>query len=107
VGNRFDHNRFSTLSVNWTARGSGTYGEHQLTNLYVHDNEFQLDQGWIGSPYGLDAITTGSANNRFQANHYIVPSTARSWWMWGPGKLIGWSKWNAFGFDVGGSVSVG
>ncbi len=107
VGNRFDHNRFSTLSVNWADRGSGSFGEHELTNLYVHDNEFLLDQGWIGSPYGLEDITTASANNRFQSNRYVVPSTARSWWMWGPGKLIGWSKWNSFGFDLDGSVSVG
>jgi nitrous oxidase accessory protein NosD len=105
--NRFEDSRWSTLNVNWANRGSGAYGEHQLTGLFVHDNVFQLSNGWVGTPYGLDAITAASSNNRFQGNRYIVPDVSGSWWMWGPGKRIGWAKWNAFGFDLGGSVAVG
>lgn len=107
AGNRFENSRWSTLNVNWANRGTGAYGAHQLTGLFVHDNVFQLRNGWVGTPYGLDVITAASSNNRFQANRYIVPDLSGSWWMWGPGKRIGWAKWNAFGFDLGGSVEVG
>ena len=107
VGNRFEDSGWSTLSLDWMDRGMGAYGEHQLTGLFVHDNVFQLSNGWVGTPYGFDAITAAPSNNRFQANRYIVPDVSASWWMWGPGRRIGWAKWNAFGFDLGGSVEVG
>ena len=105
-GNRFVNNRFSTLSVDSGGRGSGAYGVHQTVGLFVHDNVFYVD-GYVGSPYGSDDIVSTAANNRFEANDYVVSDSSRAWWMWGPGKRIGWATWRSFGFDLRGSLSEG
>jgi len=61
------------------ARGSGAYGPHELSNLWVHDNRIVMTQGLTGivDDVGDQSYYT-SRNNRFDRKRYQL----------GPGNLF-------------------
>jgi parallel beta-helix repeat protein len=88
------------------ARGSGTYGPHLLTNLYVHDNEVRLLPR-IGATGVVEDINDPSVfsperRNRFERNRYVADCNAWQWEWRGPQT---WASWQAAGQDVGGSCA--
>jgi parallel beta-helix repeat protein len=100
-GNTFEGNKYSTIAVAWTDRGtSSVYGERQLANLNVHDNVFRLNEGFVGVPYADSRIYT--SNNRFHDNKWYVKNTAGQWWSWKG--MTNWSGWRSNGFDATGSL---
>ena len=102
-GNTFEGNKYSTIAVTWTDRGtSSVYGERQLANLNVHDNVFKLSEGFVGVPYGESRIYT--SNNRFEDNQWLVTNTLGQWWNWKG--MTGWSGWRSYGFDDAGTIGT-
>lgn len=100
--NTFSGNRYSTLALTWTDRGTSTvYGRRELSNLYVHDNVFRLTEGFIGVPYGVPSIY--SSNNRFANNTYIVPDTSAKWWSWEKA-MRDFASWKKYGHDATGAI---
>ena len=86
------------------ARGSGTYGPHLLTNLWVHDNEVRLLPR-IGATGVVEDINDPSVfsaerRNRFERNRYVADCHAWQWEWRGPQT---WASWQASGQDAGGS----
>lgn len=102
--NLFELNKYSTFFVNATSRGSGLFGPFRTKNLYVHDNLFKMDEGWVGSPWGKVEIADARMNNRFESNTYLVSDLEREWWMWRPRGSLAWSDWQALGFDAEGRI---
>lgn len=79
-------------------RGSGRYGRHLVTNLWVHDNDVTLAVGTSGL---LDFIRDGTLytrNNRFDHNAYNITGNSLPFWI---DALIRVSRaaWQARGLD--------
>jgi parallel beta-helix repeat protein len=80
-----------------------------LRNNHVHDNTIRVPNttGVIGNALSVsgpcaEPYLDGSKNNRFVANHYVLPSVAGAWWYWQSFKT--WAQWQALGHDLTGSV---
>jgi parallel beta-helix repeat protein len=102
-GNTFEGNKYSTIAVAWTDRGtSSVYGERQLANLNVHDNVFKLSEGYVGVPYADSRIYT--SNNRFHNNEWYVKNASGQWWNWK--SMTTWSGWRSYGFDTSGTLAT-
>ena len=89
-----------------TPRGSGTYGVHEVRNLYVHDNRIKLSnpQGRSGLAVyggsGNEYFT--SKNNRFARNSYWLNGlSTQKHFLWSDRYLTA-SEWRGYGHDVGG-----
>lgn len=84
-----------------TVRGSGAYGPHEISNLYVHDNAVRMiagPDGWTGlvenySPPDHSFFTT--RNNRFLNNTYTGGSAVLFTWLDGADLTL--AQWNAYG----------
>lgn len=81
-------------------RGSGRYGPHLAQNILVHDNAICMTTGVTGA-LGLPQVFR--QNNRFENNHYLVPSVEGTWWIWQGGPRT-WSRWQADGQDISGTL---
>ena len=84
------------------SRGSGRYGPHEISNLYVHHNTVTLPTG--GYSGLLQDVTDNSyftsRNNRWQANTYNLPPTSRSFsWL---GAFRTDAEWGGYGHDTQG-----
>jgi len=82
-------------------RGSGTYGLHEVRNLYVHDNVVRMSSGNTGLTQAVNnnAYYT-SKNNRFLHNtYYMGGNTMRFWWM---NAAKSNTQWKSYGLDVTG-----
>ena len=82
-------------------RGSGTYGLHEVRNLYVHDNVVRMSSGNTGLTQAVNnnAYYT-SKNNRFVHNtYYMGGNTMRFWWM---NATKSNTQWKSYGLDVTG-----
>jgi parallel beta-helix repeat protein len=91
------------------SRGSGTLGEHLLSNLNVHDNVICMARGksGVGDGTGTGAFQGARNNDNWEDNDYTVPNTTGSFWTWNNASQT-WAGWNGFGFDTpGGSRTVG
>ncbi len=54
------------------------YGPHIVVNLYVHDNDVTMTEGWTGAVQDVgDNAIFSSRNNRFLANTYHVSGVAQ------------------------------
>ncbi len=54
-----------------------THGAHEISNLYVHDNDVTMTEGWTGLAQDVgDTSYFSSRNNRFLANTYHVSGVA-------------------------------
>jgi len=86
------------------ARGSGTYGPHEIKNLYVHDNIVRMSSGNTGLTQAVnDNSYYTSRNNRFVHNTYYMGSTnLRFWWM---NASITDTQWRNYGEDKTGVFS--
>jgi parallel beta-helix repeat protein len=91
------------------SRGSGTLGEHLLSNLNVHDNVICMARGksGVGDGTGTGAFQGARNNDNWEDNDYTVPNTTGSFWTWNNASQT-WAGWNGFGFDTpGGSRTAG
>ena len=96
-------NNANGISAVQQSRGSGPYGENIVINLWVHDNDITMQQGFTGAvqDVGDDPIFL-SRNNRFENNTYhgrVDESQFR--WMNGYHTFAGWQ---ANGQDLSGSI---
>jgi parallel beta-helix repeat protein len=95
-GNTLVNNRHGIVAINQN-RGSGAFGEREIKNLYVHDNEIRQGKGVL-SGLGIagtgDPVYFSGKGNRWERNIYRVsdPQTAR--WHW-QGGLVGWETWRS------------
>jgi hypothetical protein len=82
-------------------RGSGAYGPHEISNLWVHDNN-TTTQGWSGFVQDLgDNSYFTSRNNRFDRNRYQLGVGAYNFvWLNAPRNE---TEWRSFGLDVNGT----
>lgn len=80
-------------------RGSGQFGESIVMNLWVHDNDITMPQGYTGAAQdvGDNSIFT-SRNNRFDNNTYHGPASFR--WF---NDYLSFTEWQGFGMDVNGT----
>ncbi len=80
-------------------RGSGPGGESIVMNLWVHDNDITMPQGYTGAvqDVGDNSIFT-SRNNRFDNNTYHGPASFR----WS-NDYLSFAEWQGFGMDVNGT----
>lgn len=69
------------------ARGSGVYGPHEISNLYVHDNVVRMltdaTPGWIGLAVDFGGVGPGyytTKNNRFNRNTYYFDADNHFTW---------------------------
>jgi hypothetical protein len=103
-------------------RGSGRYGEYQVRNLHVYDNDIEMTY-WVDG-YGPSHAPTGVAgmtgvsrnggptevwdeafNNRFERNRYTLVSGTSRHWSWENGGRD-FAAWQAFGQDVVGTLDA-
>ena len=83
-------------------RGSGDYGPHDLTNLYVHNNTVTMLSGRTGvsQSIGNNAVYT-SWNNRFATNTYHLGSNTTPFFWMNAARTE--AQWRAYGEDVDGT----
>ena len=81
---------------------SGAYGPYVLTNLYVHDNVVQMNQGRVGIVQNVsdNSVFTGR-NNRFARNAYTLAGSG-AWFAWS-NTSVDPTKWRSYGQDVSGT----
>jgi hypothetical protein len=97
-------------------RGTGTYGPHELRNLYVHGNDITMTYheqgvGPKGEPNGWPAMTGvfqaggftelvyEQGNNRFENNTYRLPATNAKHFQW-HNSLRAFDAWQGYGHDA-------
>jgi parallel beta-helix repeat protein len=92
------------IVLNWSGRTTpvSSHGSYATSDVDVHDNAMILtspdqivgilDKSGTGYPY------TAAANNRFHANHYVLPDTA--WRCFHLDKKMAWSAWRTAGMDT-------
>jgi parallel beta-helix repeat protein len=71
-----------------------------VKDLYVHDNDTTLQQGWSG--FRWVSGPTDNTNIRFEGNDYDVPTLTGSWWNFNGMKT--WGQWQTLGHDDTGTV---
>jgi parallel beta-helix repeat protein len=83
-------------------RGSGAYGPHEISNLYVHDNTVTMTVGRTGLVQTVgDVSYFSSRNNRWVHNTYKLGRNA-SYFAWIGGSLTE-TQWRQHGEDVDGT----
>ena len=94
-GNKVNYNA-DGIGAYQQPRGSGTYGPHEIKNLYVHDNIVRMSSGHTGLTQSVnDNSYYTSRNNRFVNNTYYMGATnMRFWWMNGARSDTQWKGYN-------------
>ncbi len=102
-GNTVSGNRNGITALQ-SDRGSGAYGVHDLTNLYVHDNSVDLGAGKQGvvQNSGSNAVFS-SMNVRFVHGAYRLGSASQPF-LWNNQSLAD-SGWRGYGMDVDGTFT--
>jgi hypothetical protein len=82
-------------------RGSGAYGPHEISNLYVHDNVVTMTVGRTGLVQTVgDPSYFTSRNNRWLRNTYkLGPNSTYFAWI---GRSMTEAQWRQYGEDVDG-----
>ena len=104
-GNTVRNNQHG-IAVNQDERGSGSYGRHEVQNLYVHDNTVIMQTGYtgLGLGQGLSGTTYyDSKNSRFVRNSYTLGSRAK-YFYWRDAERTK-AEWTSYGQDTGGSFN--
>ena len=103
-GNTVTNDANGAVVLNWSGRTTPatTHGSYATSDTNVHDNTMDLtspdqmvgifDTTGGGYPY------TAAANNRFHANHYVLPDAA--WKCFHLGGKMPWSAWRTAGMDT-------
>jgi parallel beta-helix repeat protein len=93
-------NNFNGITAIQQARGTGTYGPHEISNLFVHDNVVTMPSGKTGLAQDIgDNTYFTSRNNRWANNTYYLGAGARFEWLNG---TISDVQWRGYGQDVKG-----
>jgi parallel beta-helix repeat protein len=94
-------NNFNGITGVQQDRGTGRYGPHEISNLYVHDNVITMPSGKTGlaQDVGDDSYFT-SRNNHWANNTYYLGTGARFAWM---GATLSDAQWRGYGQDVNGT----
>lgn len=102
-GNTLAANRNGITALQ-SDRGSGAYGVHDLTNLYVHDNTVDLGSGEQGvvENNGSTAVFT-SMHVRFSHGAYRLGTVSQPF-LWNDRSLSD-SGWRGYGLDVDGTFT--
>lgn len=101
AGNEVTNNANGIAAIQQN-RGSGRYGPHQVTNLYVHDNVVTMTQGRSGLAVSIgDQSYYTSRNNRWVRNTYILGPNAK-YFAWG-GTTMSEAEWRRSGQDAEGN----
>jgi parallel beta-helix repeat protein len=83
-------------------RGSGAYGPHEISNLYVHDNVVTMTEGKTGLAQSVgDNSYFTSRNNRWARNTYTLGRNA-NYFAW-VGGAISEAEWRQAGQDLEGT----
>jgi hypothetical protein len=89
-------------------RGSGTFGAHEIENLWVHDNIVTMDQGWSGLLHSEGGDVTyydGTRNNAFDNNTYDL--TGDDHFAWNDLGDLPFATWQGtYSQDTGGSAAI-
>ena len=86
------------------AKGSGTYGPHEINNLYVHDNTIVMTSGQTGLlEWVNDTTYYTKRNNRFVHNTYYLNGLALPFW-WADTTRTA-AEWKKYGQDVTGTFN--
>lgn len=96
-GNIVERNADGIIGVNQDRSDApASYGELELANLAVYDNEIRNNGGWtgIGQDLGSDAVFT-SLNNRFYDNVY--EQEGRHWFWLNDDRTF--AEWQSFGLS--------
>ncbi|HUP02329.1 MAG TPA: hypothetical protein VM737_12580, partial [Gemmatimonadota bacterium] len=76
---------------------TGDYGEREIKNLYVHDNEIR-QSGGVMTGLGLGGHDAPeyytSMGNRWERNTYKTSNAADVRWHWDSGK-VQWDPWKS------------
>jgi parallel beta-helix repeat protein len=92
------------IVLNWSGRTTptSTHGSYATSDVSVHDNTMRLtasdqivgiiDKTGTGYPY------TAAADNRYYANHYVLPDSA--WRYFRLAAKVSWSGWRTAGMDT-------
>src|SRR4249920_810624 len=103
-GNTVTNDGNGAIVLNWSGRTTPTttHGSYATSDTNVHDNTMDLtspdqvvgifDKTGGGYPY------TAAANNRFHANHYVLPDAA--WKCFHLGGKMTWGAWRTAGMDT-------
>ncbi len=85
-------------------RGSGAYGPHETSNLWVHHNTITMTDGLTGFAQDFgDYSYYKSRNIRFDQNTYQLGAGAR-YFAWMNGERTD-AEWRQYGHDVNGTIS--
>ncbi|NNC92813.1 MAG: right-handed parallel beta-helix repeat-containing protein [Acidimicrobiia bacterium] len=96
-------NNANGISAIQQDRGSGPYGENIVVNLWVHDNDITMEQGYTGAVQDVydDSIFL-SRNNRFENNTYHGRvDTQQLRWM---NQYLTFAGWQAHDQDLDGAI---
>jgi parallel beta-helix repeat protein len=84
-------------------RGTGKYGPHEISNLWVHDNVVNNSVGWTGLVQDIgDYSYFTSRNNRFDRNQYLLTPVYP--FAWGNAERTEF-EWKQYGEDLNGTFS--
>ena len=103
-GNTVTNNENGAIVLNWSGRTTPatTHGSYATKDTDIHDNTMVLTGG--GQAVGIFDSTgtayaySNAADNRYHANHYVLPDSAARWFHLG-GKMT-WSAWRTAGMDT-------
>jgi parallel beta-helix repeat protein len=95
---------FNGITAVQQNRGSGAYGPHEITNLYVHDNVVTMRTGKSGMGQDIgDPSYFTTRNNRWARNtYYLGPDGKYFAWQ---GRTLSPAEWRNAGQDVDGSFN--
>jgi hypothetical protein len=94
--------------------------ESELGHNYIHGNTIEVPStsilpgvGTLAAAINCTNLTTSqcsaystSRGNRFDGNHYVLPSETGRWWAW-DNESRTWADWRAQGQDVTGTATTG
>lgn len=104
-GNTVEDNNGGIAAVQQN-RGSGTFGPHEIANLYVHDNQTKQATGWTGLAQGVgDQTYFFARNNRYVRNTYYFGG-GQNHFTWADLGDIAPAAWYGYGNDVTGTPDV-
>lgn len=84
-------------------RGAGTYGEHKIRDVWVHDNKISFATGKNGLVQDVgDSTYFTSRNVRFTNNDYTISGTGAFEWNNGPRTAL---QWRGYGHDLTGTFN--
>lgn len=99
-GNLLDGNADNIIAIQQNRQDApSSYGPHEISNLYVHDNQSIVTSGWTGFVQDVgDTSYFTSRNNRFLANTYTLTGAPALPFTWNNQELT-LAQWQAYGLQ--------